>query len=404
MPNISEFTSTLRHEHDLSKISGTIQSVRDSRFDLVADQASLSMTANPTGRRPRVQITNPTGEPMITGSGVFPAVIESAFTRTAERQIATRLNLPIKYYDRLSQSDGLRLRALALHSVNELAAADPRKALYRFLQADDGLVLRSVLSDSYGLFDNDLAIKALMEGLTASGHDLGDCSVEGDVTPDRLRLRIHVPGIELAVPELLGDYKMPFSMKEGNNMHARPDDGETPPVLWAGIEIGNSETGNGTFYVAPRAVVAVCRNGLTKPVEFKRAHLGARLDEGHVQWSDTTRQNVYELVTSQVADVVSTYLSADYLKALADEMGDAKKQEIESPGTAIEVVTDRLALSDVEARNVFDCFARGGDHTVLGVANAVTAAAQLVPETDRQAELECEFWTIVNQPQAFANA
>ena len=400
MPTIQDFTSTLRHERDLAKISGTIQSVRDSRFDLVADQAALSMTPETD----QVLITNPTGEPMITNSGVFPSVIQSDFTRTAERQIATRLHLPIKYYDRLRQSPDARMKQLAAHSVNELAAVDPRKALYRFLQADDGLVLRSVLSDSYGLFDNDVAIKALMEGLSASGHDFGDCSVEGDVTPDRLRLRIHVPGIELAVPDLLGDYKMPFSMREGNGVHARPDDGEVPPVIWAGIEIGNSETGHGTFYVAPRAVVAVCRNGLTKPIEFKRAHLGARLDEGHIQWSDTTRQNVYELVTSQVADVVSTYLSTDYLEALADEMRDAKDAGIESPATAIEIVTDKLALSDSEARDVFDCFARGGDQTVLGVANAVTAAAQMVPDTDRQAEMESEFWTVVNQPQAFANA
>jgi hypothetical protein len=53
---------------------------------------------------------------------------------------------------------------------------------------------------------------------------------------------------------------------------------------------------------------------------------------------------------------------------------------------------------------VFDCFARGGDSTLLGVANAVTAAAQLVETSDRQTELEAAFWTVVGAPQAFAGA
>lgn len=395
MPTTEELSTRLRNETDLSKISGTLAAVASSRFDVVAPQSALRV------ERDIATITDPNGEPQLTEAGVTSPVIEASMTRMAERQIAGRLKLPLQYHDRLRGGEAIT-NDLADHSINTLAAIDDRKALYRFLRADDGLMLRSVLSDSYGLFDNDRALHALIEGLGASGLGLGDCQVKGDVTPDRLRLRITVPAIELAVPDLLGDYRMPFSMKPENGMHARPDAGETPPVLWAGIEIGNSETGNGTFFVRPRAEVAVCRNGLVKPIEFKRAHLGARLSDGEINWSGETRQNVYKLVASQVADVVRTYLSTDYLATVAAEMRAAKGVAIESAASAIEVVTDQIGLNDDEQRNVFDCFARGGDSTLLGLGQAVTAAAQLVEDGDRQAELEGEFWNVLNSPARYA--
>lgn len=395
MPTTEELSTRLRNETDLSKISGTLAAVASSRFDVVAPQSALRV------ERDIATITDPNGEPQLTEAGVTSPVIEASMTRMAERQIAGRLKLPLQYHDRLRGGEAIT-NDLADHSINTLAAIDDRKALYRFLRADDGLMLRSVLSDSYGLFDNDRALHALIEGLGASGLGLGDCQVKGDVTPDRLRLRITVPAIELAVPDLLGDYRMPFSMKPENGMHARPDAGETPPVLWAGIEIGNSETGNGTFFVRPRAEVAICRNGLVKPIEFKRAHLGARLSDGEINWSGETRQNVYKLVASQVADVVRTYLSTDYLATVAAEMRAAKGVAIESAASAIEVVTDQIGLNDDEQRNVFDCFARGGDSTLLGLGQAVTAAAQLVEDGDRQAELEGEFWNVLNSPARYA--
>lgn len=395
MPTTEELSTRLRNETDLSKISGTLAAVASSRFDVVAPQSALRV------ERDTAKITDPNGEPQLTEAGVTSPVIEASMTRMAERQIAGRLKLPLQYHDRLRDGETIT-NVLADHSINTLAGIDNRKALYRFLRADDGLMLRSVLSDSYGLFDNDRALHALIEGLGASGLGLGDCQVKGDVTPDRLRLRITVPAIELAVPNLLGDYRMPFSMKPENGMHARPDAGETPPVLWAGIEIGNSETGNGTFFVRPRAEVAVCRNGLVKPIEFKRAHLGARLSNGEINWSGETRQNVYKLVASQVADVVRTYLSTDYLATIALEMRAAKGVAIESAASAIEVVTDQIGLNDDEQRNVFDCFARGGDSTLLGLGQAVTAAAQLVEDGDRQAELEGEFWNVLNSPARYA--
>lgn len=399
MTSMTDLTSPLRHERNLTKIAGTLQAVAEARFDVVAPQSALSVDETFS----LATVTDPTGEPQLTETGVVEPTIESEMTRTAVRQIAGRLRIPQPFLDRLTDPTAPHEHtALAAENVNVLASTDDRKALYRYLRTDDGLLMRSVLSDKFGIFDNDLALRALIEGLGASGLGLGDCDIEGDITPDRLRLRLHVPAIELLVPDLLGDYRMPFSMRDGNDIHARPDADEVPPVIWAGVEIGNSETGNGTFFVQPRAVVAICRNGLVRPIEFKRAHLGARLDEGKIDWSDTTRKNVYELVSSQVADVMRTYLSTGYLSGLADEMREAKGIAIDSPATAIEIVSDKFGLTEAESASVFDCFARGGDSTLLGLGQAVTAAAQLVDDGDRQAEMEQMFWGIVDAPKTFA--
>ena len=51
---------------------------------------------------------------------------------------------------------------------------------------------------------------------------------------------------------------------------------------------------------------------------------------------------------------------------------------------------------------MFELFAAGGDRSVLGLGQAVTAAAQLAVDGDRQSEMETMFWQIVDAPRALA--
>ena len=175
-------------------------------------------------------------------------------------------------------------------------------------------------------------------------------------------------------------------------------------MLWAGIEITNSETGQGAFSIAPRAVVAVCRNGLTQAVDFRRAHLGAVLEEGTIDWSQETQRHALGLITSQVRDAVATYISPGYLEETAAEMRAAKAVAVESAREAVEVVHERFGLTEAERDAVFELFAAGGDRTVLGLGQAVTAAAQLAEDGDRQSEMESRFWSIVGAPAQFAGS
>lgn len=395
MPTIAELTQTHRHQDDLEQLIGTVRSVAEARYDLVAAQSNFGVNGEMT------EALIAAGEPVITPTGVTPGMIVATPTRRAIRHTATRLNIPLRYLDRLV-AGGPDHQMLAAHNVNTLSSLDERKALFRFLNADDGVLLRAVLSDRYAAFDNDLALRAMLGGLTSANLGLDDCRVEGDYTDSRLRLRVTVPAVEHSIADVLKDYRMPFSMREDRRPHDPAMPGERPPVLHAGFEIGNDEGGGGSFYIKERAEIAVCRNGLTREVTFKKAHVGASLDDGSVEWSDTTRQNVYALIESQVRDVLVQCLTTDRLKVIADDMREASGIEVDSPAASIETVVQRFGLTDDERDDVFDCFTRGGEQTVLGVAHAVTAAAQLADDGERQGELEAAFWSIVESAPKYA--
>jgi hypothetical protein len=206
-----------------------------------------------------------------------------------------------------------------------------------------------------------------------------------------LRMRIMLPQIELAVPELLAGYRSPFSLRPGAPVHehARGDEG-VPPVLWAGVELTNSETGKGAFSIAPRAEFLICRNGLTRTSDIiRQVHLGGKMEEGRVQWSDDTRRLNVELLASKVVDAVTQFASVEYLMGLRADMEEASVTEA---GTAeIEAVSAAHKLTEDETRSVMDAFLRSGQPTRLGVAQAISAVAQGVEDGDRQAELEAMF-------------
>lgn len=394
MPNLIDMATPLRHERDLTRIAGRVGDVLASRFDVVAPQAAMRMRKTADA----VSVYLPT--PVITSTGVITGDINATYTRTAIRQLAERLRIPLQYVDRLVEIRDPAGAGLAAHSFNELCRLDDRRALYRFLCADGECMLRSVQSDKYRPFDNDIALQAIMTGLGGHGLNLSDCEVEGDVSMDRLRLRIAVPSIAADATDVLGDYRMPFSMNPDRPIHAVAAPDETPPVVWAGLEITNSETGQGAFSIASRAVIAICRNGLTRPIEFRRTHVGAALEQGTIDWSDETRRNALTLLTSQVTDAVRTYLSVEYVESEAARLRQAAAVGVESPAEAVEVVQQRFGLTESETRNVLDCFARGGGgDSALAIFNAITAAAQLVDDGDRQAEIETAAMQVLDRPQ-----
>ena len=107
----------LRAESDLSRIAGRLSDVATSRFDVVVPSKRCA------GRAPsRLHID--LGTPQITASGVTDSVIEARYTRTAWRQVAERLRIPLQYLDRLVEMENTIGPLLACRSINDLAMAD----------------------------------------------------------------------------------------------------------------------------------------------------------------------------------------------------------------------------------------------------------------------------------------
>jgi hypothetical protein len=390
MTTIATLTSPLRRETDSTRFVGALRDAQQAQQDIVMPLSNLCLDDAAS----TLTFTRPDGEPFLLSTGVADTLAAS-FTRTAWRQITERLNIPLPYADRLVANHG----DLAALNVNLLADRDARSGLFRFWLADDGIVLRAVLSDQYRVMDNYSALQAIIAGMQSADIGLGACEVDVDLTPDRFRMRIAVPQIAVAAPDLLAGYRNPFP-RDGS-AHSQPDQ----PLMWAGLEVSNSETGGGAFSVAPRMVVMVCRNGLTRSVDMLRSvHLGAKLDDGVVTWSDESRRLQAELLTSQVRDAVAQFVSTDYLQAQVDEMRAARALPVESPTAAVALVVKQQEFTEAEHARIMDAFMRGGDHTVLGVGQAVTAAAQLADNGDRQSQMEATFWNIISGAPAIAAA
>jgi hypothetical protein len=385
--------TNMRHERDSGKVVGHLKVIADAAHDVVGHASTLEMTECPRGT-----LRVPGG--VITEDGVW-GEFGVELNRTAFRQHAERLSIPVKYLDQLcSEGQG----DLAVRNFNERAGHVGKPTLFRLLKLpDEGWRLRAVLSDGFQAIDNLDVIVAVARGMQEADIGLQGCHVEADWSDDRFRLRIAVPQIELAIPDLLGDYRSPFSMDPNDPMHAPHNGINVPPVVWAGLEVSNSETGNGAASIVPRGTVLICRNGLTRNVDAVRAiHVGSRLEEGAIAWSATTQRKAVELLQSKIADATRTFCSVEYLQRLVDELRASKGVEVNNVTQAFEKVKSDIGLTESEVELALTAFMRSGDTSVFGLGQAITAIAQQAEDSDRQNELENSLWTLAARPSAYA--
>ena len=298
-------------------------------------------------------------------------------TRVALEGIGRILGIPVSYLNHLSVAHA----DLFAHNVNTLAERTEGKYLLRLLKSDNPDdaygTLRAVLSDSYRAIDNFDVLMAVLTGLKNAGA-MGS-RINADLTERRMIVRVQSDSVAVNAHELVSGYRSPFNGKSGKDL----------PLVWAGFVVSNSEVGNGAFNITPRGVFEVCENGYTHSKDaMKKIHLGTKLDDGVVQWSDTTLAANLALVTSQATDAVGTFLSPDYwqkkVAADAKEAGVPVDDAVET----IDTVGRALGFSKDQRSNILNMFIKGGDTSAGGVMQAVTAAAR--DESDGDVALDME--------------
>jgi hypothetical protein len=220
-------------------------------------------------------------------------------------------------------------------------------------------------------------------------------------------VRFIAPAVEFGVRELLRDYRSPWAAgasDEGRHggwtvQRAREAAGRegrayvpgAEPIGWAGFEVRNSELGYGRTTITPRAEIEACGNGLKIVADLLgRTHLGARMDEGVVEWSEETQRIQLKLITSQAADAVRSFLDPTYWNRQVAELAVKADRPVADPtdGKVIATVAKELGFSEAQRKTVFDHFLRGGQFTAGGVMNAITSAAQVQADGDTAAEME----------------
>ena len=209
---------------------------RDSRLDLIVDTTGLMAIANEADEI-RLEIPS---------YGEFP------LTNWAHGQLADKLGIPRKYYERMRSAGRFELLAENINAWLE----GREKRLIRIL---DGKI-RAILSDRYRIIDNyDLTFLALDEFKKKEVVEI----YQIDLTETMLYIK--------AIDRTLVS-------------EIRQED-----IVNGGLIIRNSEVGASALRVEPFILRKVCGNGLILPYSLKKIHLGRQaLEINDIEWSDET--------------------------------------------------------------------------------------------------------------------
>lgn len=379
-----DITLTARKQ-PLNHLVDMLRAQQDVRYDVLVPASRLHY-------RDRMLIVEGGGA-LVTDDGSLDQLdVALEPTDIFEDGVAEKLVIPRAYLRRMRETGAiaqprngapeplLDINVNAWH--NALAEADDRRLLVRgFLgEPTESGIARALLSERYGAYDHLDIILAALDGAREAGLKPEDLQIDGDFSERNLRVRITAPGVAVDARHLIEHYVSPYSKRSGRDL----------PLVWAGLILGNSETGGGAVNLMPHAVFQVCDNGLTKKVDAVRSvHLGGKLEEGRVRWSDETRRAALGLVKAKARDAVATFLSMEYLTNLVEEIGEMHETPINAPiAEVIERVATAQAYTEAEANAILDAFIRGGVTTAGGVMQAVTAVAGATEDPDRAAALE----------------
>lgn len=301
------------------------------------------------------------------------------------RQIAEKLQIPFKYYEKMQAEYG----DLLDHNVTAWFLKNKKNYLLRTYCTDGGAMEgRALLSDSYKMIDHlDILMTTLqavkemgIEGLTVD---------KADITETSMYVRFINPASKISAPEFLKSYRNPETMQVNDG-------------VVSGFVLKNSETGQGAFQVAPRLVVLACNNGMIVDKDaYKRTHLGAKLEEGAISWSADTKDSNITLVKHQIKDYVKHFSSKEYLQTTVDSITEAGAVKLENPVNAVKNATKFCGLSEAAQNDVLSYFTGGGDTNASGVAQAVTYYAHKQPNPDLRFELESKSVDVLKNMPAF---
>lgn len=320
----------------LMELASELERQKAAKKDFLADSRSIFVTNG--------------GKVLQAGGDAYPT------TETCRRQLAERLGIPVKYFDRM----GAEAPALLDENANHWLKADgDRRRMVRTL---DGSA-RAVLSDRYQRIDNADVATIVLPALVDAGAEV----VSTQITESRLYIKAVTHRIQREV--VVGD------------------------VVEAGVMISNSEIGMGAVVVEPFALRLRCKNGMKTPDgRYSRHHVGTRADIGdatYVMLADETIRADDRAILLKARDVVKGALSELALDAYVDKAREAAgSPRIVRPSKAVEVLGKTRGLNELEQEGILAHLIQGGDLSRWGMANAITALAREVESYDRATDLE----------------
>jgi hypothetical protein len=291
-----------------------------------------------------------------------------ALTDTAHDQIASWLEIPRKYYDRLLV-DHLDMLC---DNVNKLFEREPGTRMVRTL---DGRC-RAFMSDRYRRLDNDSVLAAVLPQVLGAG-DSGQREhmvLQSTITDKQMALSVVFTDPSLA--QIIG------------KTNTGVDD-----VVHPGFKIGNSETGRGSLNMKGFFYRTYCMNGCVwaaagTEIEFQRNHSGGKLtaDMERVIFTDETRKADDRALMLSLRDMIKGMGSPQIAQQMGDALRELKTGEkITRPQAAIEVLARQVGLQEGEKEAFLMNLIKEADLTRYGALNAITAIANSAEVSDDRA-------------------
>jgi hypothetical protein len=297
-----------------------------------------------------------------------------------DQAIATKLGIPIKYMRRLRE----RPSPLLLdNNVNTWLGDEERNWFVRGYRTDDPNqtgVARGFLSDQYQTIDNLDVLMTVIDALNESG--ISATVQSANITDRIMDVKFDAPEVRAYAEDFVKGYRNPFTGQTGPH-------GEGRGVIHAGFSLRNSEIGHGAFTLMPQVVIEICINraSITEDL-MRKVHVGSKMEQGEVQWSERTHHHYIELIRNQTRDMVKAFLSQDYIERKAAELNAMDGPPLADPVRMIKRVASDMKWSEEEMHGIMNLFTAGGDTRAIGVMQATTAYAQVVPSAERAMELE----------------
>ncbi|HXP76569.1 MAG TPA: hypothetical protein VN823_20695, partial [Stellaceae bacterium] len=171
-------------------------------------------------------------------------------------------------------------------------------------------------------------------------------------------------------------------------------------VVEAGVMISNSEVGLGSVLVSPFAHFLLCTNGMVREGGKRWNHIGRHADEKdevYALLTDETRQADDKALLLKVRDTIRASLDEGLFTRWVDRLEGTTERKLEGDVTkAVEVLSNRLSLTQDEQSSVLRHLIEGGDLSQYGLINAVTRTAEDAQSYDRATELEMAGATVLD--------
>ena len=268
---------------------------------------------------------------------------------TARAQLATRLEIPYRYAEKLRMEEPRLLD----QNLNTLFRRSNEKRLIRTL----GDSCRAVLSPNYRILDHYAFLGTVLPMMA----QLPDSKLnEAYLTDTHLHL------------------SLVFQSAQG---YVKPGD----PVRY-GVMLANSEVGMGSLSVWSFIHRLVCSNGLVVTEAdgpgVRRVHLGKRMD-------DLTKLPSDREVWLEYGDVVRTTADNKRLPQILHRLQIAAQTPVmDAPEEVVEKLVKKFQLTKDEGERVLNQYIAGNDLSTWGLINATTEAAKEADTIQRRVEMQ----------------